>query len=119
MPDKFVLAKKNKNKAAGFLDDERTEFQKHLDTGFIDVFRHLHPEQTGAYTYWNQIRPANRQNNVGWRIDYILFGKNPQTLPQFDICDCDILPNEYGSDHCPIYLAFKEHTPSELEAKEV
>ena len=98
-------AKQNKNKAAGFLDDERTEFQKHLDAGFIDVFRHLHPTQTGAYTYWNQIRPANRLNNVGWRIDYFLFGENPKT--SLDIQDSDILPDVYGSDHCPIYLAFK------------
>ena len=109
--------KRNKNKAPGFYDDERTQFQEHLDSGFIDVFRHFHPTQEGAYTYWNQLRPANRENNVGWRIDYFLSGGEssrcayPQT-PELTasgataspIKDCGMLPDVYGSDHCPLYL---------------
>ena len=91
---------RNKNKAAGFYDDERTEFQKHLDSGFIDVFRYLHPKQQGAFTYWNQLRPANRQNNVGWRIDYFLYGG----YSNISKLECEMLPDVYGSDHCPLYL---------------
>ena len=91
---------RNKNKAPGFFDDERTQFQKHLDSGFIDVFRHFHPTQQGAYTYWNQLRKANRENNVGWRIDYFLSGGDPHT----PLKECGMLPDVYGSDHCPIYL---------------
>ena len=35
---------------AGFSDQERESFTKTLACGFTDTFRHLHPEETGAYT---------------------------------------------------------------------
>lgn len=94
--------KKNKNKAPGFYDDERTEFQKHLALGYIDVFRFNNPDISNAFTYWNQLRPENRQNNKGWRIDYFLcYGlKNLETL------DSKILVDQFGSDHCPLSLSF-------------
>jgi len=108
-------AKRTKNKVAGFLDDERSQFQQHLDSGFIDVFRHLHPTQQDAFTYWNQIRPANRVNNVGWRIDYFLIGegapatllphiKEPTASGIATNVKCGMLTDVYGSDHCPLYL---------------
>ena len=95
-------AKKNKNKAPGFYDDERSEFQKHLDSGFIDVFRYLYPTQEGAFTYWNQMRAANRQNNTGWRIDYFLYGSN--NTDKITIKNLIIRSDILGSDHCPICL---------------
>ena len=122
---------RNKNKAPGFYDDERSQFQEHLDSGFIDVFRHLHPKQPGAFTYWNQLRPANRQNNVGWRIDYFLSGGYPHTPKQtasgitgdsdingcgglggLPLLECGILSEVYGSDHCPLYLEVGETVAS-------
>jgi exodeoxyribonuclease III len=97
--------KRCKNKVPGFFDNERTEFQKHIDAGFIDVFRHLYPTQKGAYTYWNQIRPANRQNNIGWRIDYFLIGGDPLTPPTtLNLTECNLLTDIHGSDHCPLSL---------------
>lgn len=105
-------AKNNKNKAAGFYDDERTQFQEHLDSGFIDVFRHFHPTKQGAYTYWNQLRKANRENNVGWRIDYFLCGGYSRfAYHHTPLLECGILPDVYGSDHCPIYLEVGETSP--------
>jgi len=94
--------KRCRNKIPGFFDNERTEFQKHLDTGFIDIYRHLYPTKLGAYTFWNQIRPENRINNIGWRIDYFLIGGEPKS--SFNIIDCKILSDVYGSDHCPLHL---------------
>jgi len=94
---------KNKNKVAGFYDLERNQFQQHLDCGYIDVFRCFHPDKTAAYTYWNQIRPANRKNNVGWRIDYFLYC-NKETNSNNMLKSVDILKDVYGSDHCPIYI---------------
>ena len=95
--------KQNKNKAAGFLDDERREFSEHIKSGFIDVFRYLYPSKIGAYTYWNQLNPKTRQNNKGWRIDYFLLSGDPLN-PVATVKDCGMLPEIYGSDHCPIYL---------------
>ena len=91
---------KYKNKVAGFLDDEREGFTKYLEDGFIDVFRSLHPDEKNKYTYWNQIRKTCREKNIGWRIDYFLATNKLKSL----IKECEILHEEYGSDHCPISL---------------
>lgn len=95
--------KSNKNKAAGFFDDEREQFQEHINSGFIDVFRHFYPDKTGAYTYWNQLNPKTRQNNKGWRIDYFLVKEDP-VHSKIKVNNCNMLPEIYGSDHCPLYL---------------
>lgn len=83
---------------AGFLDLEREQFQEYLSVGFVDAFRHFHPDAKEKYTYWNQLSPKNRQNNSGWRIDYCLLSE-PSLLK-----DTNIMPEIYGSDHCPVYL---------------
>ena len=56
---------------AGFSDEERAKFGDLLAAGFTDTFRHLHPEATGAYSWWSY-RFNARKNNAGWRIDYFL-----------------------------------------------
>ncbi len=57
--------------SAGFTDEEREKFTRLLDAGFTDSFRYLHPDLTGAYSWWSY-RFKARQNNAGWRIDYFL-----------------------------------------------
>jgi len=36
-----------------------------LEEGFVDSFRHLYPEKTGAYTFWTYMGNA-RSRNTGW-----------------------------------------------------
>ncbi|MDX8401091.1 MAG: exodeoxyribonuclease III [Mariprofundaceae bacterium] len=55
-------------KNSGFLPEERAWFGRWLETGFVDVFRALHPEQE-AYSWWSN-RGRAREKDVGWRIDY-------------------------------------------------
>jgi len=55
-------------KNSGFLPEERAWFGRWLDAGFVDVFRHLYPEQE-TYSWWSN-RGAAREKDVGWRIDY-------------------------------------------------
>lgn len=55
-------------KNSGFLPEERAWFSHWLENGFVDVFRHLHPEKE-AYSWWSN-RGAARDKDVGWRIDY-------------------------------------------------
>lgn len=50
----------------------RQAFQEAVDWGFEDVFRRLHPEREGQYTYWDYRLPNALQRNLGWRIDHIL-----------------------------------------------
>lgn len=89
---------KTNHKNPGFSDQERDKFSQLLDSGFIDSFRLLHPEEI-KYSWWSY-RFNARKNNAGWRIDYFVVSKNGQQLIQ----NADILTDIYGSDHCPIEL---------------
>ena len=84
---------------AGFSDEERGKFTDLLAAGFTDTFRHLHPEVTGAYSWWSY-RFNARKNNAGWRIDYFLVSS--ELAPRIE-CAC-IYDEVYGSDHCPVGL---------------
>ena len=84
---------------AGFSDEEREKFADLLDSGFVDTFRHLHPDLTGAYSWWSY-RFHARENNAGWRIDYFLVSRRWQDHIQA----ADIHADIYGSDHCPVSL---------------
>jgi exodeoxyribonuclease-3 len=86
-------------KTTGFLPIERAWMDKFVSQGWIDIYRHLNPEKTGAYTWWSN-RPTVRERNIGWRIDY--FFVSPSLLKH--VKRADILPNIKGSDHCPVLL---------------
>lgn len=64
---------------AGFSNEERSKFTQLLDSGFIDSFRTLYPNETGAYTWWSYMFNA-RANNAGWRIDYFDFIRKDASL---------------------------------------
>ena len=85
--------------SAGFSDEERASFTKLLDSGFTDTFRHLHPDATGAYTWWSYMFKA-RQNNAGWRIDYFIVSQRIADRIKAAPIYSDVL----GSDHCPVGL---------------
>lgn len=86
-------------KSSGFLPEERAWMDRFLANKWIDTFRHLHPELTGAYSWWSQRFPTVRLQNKGWRIDYISI---TDTLkPQLKAAA--IYPDIKHSDHCPIY----------------
>lgn len=86
---------------AGFSDQERDKLTELLGSGFVDSFRLLYPEKTGAYTWWSYMFKA-RQNNAGWRIDYFLVSERAKSR----ILDSLIYSEVMGSDHCPIGLLF-------------
>ena len=87
---------------AGFSDQERGAFSELLAAGFTDSFRHLYPDQTGAYTWWSYMFNA-RANNAGWRIDYFVVSNRLASA----ISDALIFPQITGSDHCPVGLILK------------
>lgn len=83
----------------GFSDEERASFGKLLDAGFVDTFRLLHPDETGAYSWWSY-RFNARANNAGWRIDYFLVSASLADK----VRAASIYPEVVGSDHCPVGL---------------
>lgn len=82
---------------AGFSDEERGKFTQLVDAGFVDTFRALHPEKTGAYSWWSY-RGRARENNTGWRIDYFLVSEALRDR----VVAASIYPEVFGSDHCPV-----------------
>jgi exodeoxyribonuclease-3 len=90
--------KTNENNA-GFTPQERQKMTALLEAGFLDTFRLLYPEVTGAYTWWSYMFHA-RENNAGWRIDYFLVSKRLGERVKESSIYSDVL----GSDHCPVGL---------------
>ena len=83
---------------AGFSDEERGKFGQLLESGFVDSFRYLHPEEV-KYSWWSY-RFKARQNNAGWRIDYFLVSADAADR----IRKAEIWNQYEGSDHCPVML---------------
>ena len=87
----------------GFTDEEREKMTKLLSSGFIDTFRYLYPDKTGAYTWWSY-RFKARKNNAGWRIDYFIV--SDRLMPRVE--DQIIHSEVTGSDHCPVELVLRD-----------
>ena len=83
----------------GFLPIERAWIDTVISKGYVDTFRTLHPEKTGAYSYWD-MKTFARERNVGWRIDYFFVSENLSP----NVKKAEILSDVFGSDHCPIFL---------------
>ena len=88
---------KSNAKTSGFLPEERAELSRWIEAGWVDTFRALHPEEPDHYTWWRQWGGA-RENNVGWRIDYVFASKSAAKR----VTDAFIWPAVLGSDHCPV-----------------
>ncbi len=84
---------------AGFTDEERAKISRLLDSGFIDTFRHFHPDEKDQYSWWSYIGGA-RGRNAGWRIDYFL----ASDCLKDKLKDASIHQSIMGSDHCPVSL---------------
>jgi exodeoxyribonuclease-3 len=84
---------------AGFTPQERDKMTALLGSGFVDTFRHLHPDEKDAYSWWSYMFKA-RERNTGWRIDYFIVSDRLKDR----IAHAGIRPDVFGSDHCPVEL---------------
>jgi exodeoxyribonuclease III len=94
---------KSNQKNSGFLPEERAWMTRLFDElGWIDVYRHLHPETTAdAYTWWSN-RGQAYANNVGWRIDYHVATKGIAITAK----QAAIYKDERFSDHAPLVIEY-------------
>lgn len=88
---------KTNTKSSGFLQEERDELTRWEDAGWVDTFRARHQDEPDHYTWWRQFGGA-RENNVGWRIDYVFASPSANQK----VTDAFIWPQVLGSDHCPV-----------------
>jgi exodeoxyribonuclease-3 len=88
---------RNKN-VSGFLPEEREWLDGFIKNGFLDSFR-LFNKTPHQYSWWSY-RAGARNNNKGWRIDYILVSDSLEK----SLSRAAILPEAKHSDHCPILI---------------
>jgi exodeoxyribonuclease III len=88
---------KTNKKTTGFLPIERMWMDQFIAQGWVDIFRTLHPGETGKYSWWSNFAGA-RDRNIGWRIDY--FFVSPDLVSK--VTKAEILAHVRGSDHCPV-----------------
>ena len=98
------LARPKENETvSGFLPEERAWLDRWLDHGWVDVFRHLHPDERDAYTWWST-RTNARARNVGWRLDYFFVHETLLGRVRGAGIRADIM----GSDHCPVWIDLED-----------
>lgn len=92
---------KTNRRNAGFTDEERANFSAILASGFVDTLREFE-KGPGHYTWWSQMANC-RARNIGWRVDYFVASERLRSA----LKKAHILPDVFGSDHCPVVLELK------------
>jgi exodeoxyribonuclease-3 len=88
---------------SGFLRIERDWLDRIIADGYVDTFRHFHPDSV-KYSWWTY-RFKARDRNIGWRIDYFFVTKD--IIDKGWIKEAFIDNDVFGSDHCPIGLVIE------------
>ena len=99
-PIDIARPKDNYNKTSGYTQQEIDGMAALQAAGFVDTFRHFHPDVV-KYSWWSQ-RFGARARNVGWRIDYVLVSKGFEQK----VKEAFILNEVMGSDHCPVGIVW-------------
>ncbi len=92
-----------------FLPEEREWYQRMLNWGLSDSYRHLYPDSNEFFSWFDyRSKGFDREPRRGLRIDHILV-----TKPLLEICtsagvDYDVRSMEKPSDHAPIWTGFGE-----------
>jgi exodeoxyribonuclease-3 len=89
---------KTNRRNAGFTDEERRNFTRLLECGFVDTYREFE-KGPGHYTWWSQMGDC-RARNIGWRVDYFVAAHALRPA----LRRAWISPEVTGSDHCPVGL---------------
>jgi len=95
-------------KVAGSHEEEKSNFNSLLKTGFVDTYRTFYPQKQ-KYTWWNFKRPKQRGEGKGRRYDYVLV--SDEILKNVEKAFID--DHVYGSDHCPVGIVFKPNGATE------
>lgn len=84
---------------SGFLRPERDWMSRWFaETGLVDTFRFLYPEKV-EYSWWSY-RANARNNNKGWRIDYMSLSEEMTDRVQ----SFEHRYDDRHSDHCALIL---------------
>ena len=86
-----------------FQPESRRAFRALLHLGYTEAFRALHPDERGAYSFWDYQGGAFQLDH-GIRIDHHLL--SPQAADRLVACTIDKAPRRLpkASDHTPVIV---------------
>ena len=90
-----------------FLPEEREWLSQVQSRGLTDIFRHLHPEETDTFSWFDyRSKGFERDPKRGLRIDQIMATDQLSARAKSAGVSYDIRAMERPSDHCPIWASF-------------
>lgn len=94
---------RSNQKNSGFLPEERAWLSRLFEEqGWVDAYRHLHPDTTDAcYTWWSN-RGQAWAKNVGWRLDYQIATPDVGTRA----VHTEVYKTQRFSDHAPLTVDY-------------
>jgi exodeoxyribonuclease-3 len=93
-------------KHVDFHPDARQALDEVKAWGFVDVFRHHHPEEPGQYTFWDYRVPGSLDRGMGWRVDHIWATRPLAEKSTSAWIDVDARRAERPSDHTLLTAQF-------------
>jgi exodeoxyribonuclease-3 len=89
--------------ATHITDDERARFQRLLDWGLVDAFRHCYPDDDRLFTWWDY-RAGNFHKHKGMRIDHVLVSSPLAERLTWSLVDRNARKGTGPSDHAPLLI---------------
>ncbi|GAB3106982.1 exodeoxyribonuclease III [Aestuariicella hydrocarbonica] len=90
-----------------FQPEEREWFARLCDWGLVDSFRHLHPEESQTFSWFDyRSKGFEREPRRGLRIDMIMVSQSLLQHCKSAGVDYDVRGMEKPSDHAPIWTEF-------------
>ena len=91
-----------------FLPEEREWLGEVEKRGYTDVFRHLHPDETDTFSWFDyRSKGFEREPKRGLRIDLIMASDSLLPKARAAGVSYDIRAMERPSDHCPVWASFE------------
>lgn len=89
----------------GFTTDEKQRLAAILDSGLVDCYRALHPQER-QFSWWDY-RTGSFKKNLGMRIDLLLASQSIASSINTSVIDLETRSTSKTSDHAPITVSFR------------
>ncbi len=84
-------------------EPERERLQALLDGGLADEFRHVHPDATKVFSWWDY-RRGDFHEGRGMRIDLVLASPEVVERTEWCVIDRNARKGKLPSDHAPVIV---------------
>ena len=86
---------------------ERAQLQTLLDRGLTDEFRHVHPDATKVFSWWDY-RRGDFHEGRGMRIDLVLASAPVVERTEWCVIDRNARKGKQPSDHAPVIVDLRD-----------